>query len=834
MSKQSLATKYRPQVFDDIIEQNAVKKILQNQLKNQTFQNAYLFCGPAGDGKALPMNTDILTINGYKKMKDIVKGDKLIDGNGYRTKVIGIYPQGIRPTYKIIFNDNTSCLCSDDHLWKVKYKENWEVLNTQQLLKIYQDHYVYIPVPIIFGFEPLLPIPDMNMDLSNGVGDKYKYASLGIRVNILNIIKHQYKNSINKDNNFITVDNDKLSNDLGFIIRSLGGVDTITYLEGTDEYEHCYQLPKNNVQRYITDIMYVGEYECQCIKVDSDDHTFIINDCIVTHNTTTARIFANELNQHKGSIIELDAASHNGIDDIRNIINQAKTQSITGEYKVFLLDECFTPDIEILTEKGFIKFENLSKDIKVAQWEDGFIKFVKPIRYIEKEYKGAIYNVNNIKMTPNHVIPLQYKNEIREEYIKDVKFTTYKSIITSGTTNEGKDKVGDWAKLAVICQYATLYSQDYQYTKYCFKYDLMLLDILHTLNIKYDANDNRILFYIPRVIDIPQYLDLNYTSQAAKELIELNKQYNADLKFKGKYLDYYIALSVIAGYQVRVENDCLKLSDETTINCCDIQKIEQQYEGKVYCVEVPSHKIIVKSKGFIMVNGNCHALSNQAWQALLKIIEEPPAKTMFLMCTTDPQKIPNTILSRIQRYDFKRVSYNGIYNRLKYILQQENYGNIDEQTEKSLSYIAKLADGGMRDAITHLDKCLSYGKLNLKNTVRILGTTNYDMMIKLTDYILSNDRVNMIACIEKIYGVGRDMKTFIKQYMVFLLDVEKYNLLQNFQYIQIPETEEYKQWLNNNKNISHILEVIIDLNANIAYSAYPKADMEIALLKCIK
>lgn len=74
----------------------------------------------------------------------------------------------------------------------------------------------------------------------------------------------------------------------------------------------------------------------------------------------------------------------------------------------------------------------------------------------------------------------------------------------------------------------------------------------------------------------------------------------------------------------------------------------------------------------IFIIDECHALSNSAWQAMLKIIEEPPAKSIFIFCTTDPQKIPKTILSRVQRYDFQRISQDGIVNRLKYILDEEN------------------------------------------------------------------------------------------------------------------------------------------------------------------
>ena len=74
----------------------------------------------------------------------------------------------------------------------------------------------------------------------------------------------------------------------------------------------------------------------------------------------------------------------------------------------------------------------------------------------------------------------------------------------------------------------------------------------------------------------------------------------------------------------------------------------------------------------VFIIDECHSLSNTAWQAFLKLIEEPPAKSIFIFCTTNPEKIPKTILSRVQRYDFKRISHKGIVDRLRYIIEQEN------------------------------------------------------------------------------------------------------------------------------------------------------------------
>lgn len=102
---------------------------------------------------------------------------------------------------------------------------------------------------------------------------------------------------------------------------------------------------------------------------------------------------------------------------------------------------------------------------------------------------------------------------------------------------------------------------------------------------------------------------------------------------------------------------------------------------------------------------------------MLKILEEPPEYVVFLFCTTDPQKIISTIMSRVQRFNFSRISTQGIINRLKHILQCEN---ITTYEDTAVEYIARLAKGGMRDSITTLEKCLDYNSnLTLDSVLKV-------------------------------------------------------------------------------------------------------------------
>ena len=197
----------------------------------------------------------------------------------------------------------------------------------------------------------------------------------------------------------------------------------------------------------------------------------------------------------------------------------------------------------------------------------------------------------------------------------------------------------------------------------------------------------------------------------------------------------------------------------------------------------------INSEYKIFILDEVHAFSNNAWQAMLKIIEEPPAKSIFIMCTTDPQKIPKTILSRVQRYDFQRISQMGIVDRLVHIYKQENLPDGKEVVE-ALEYIAKIADGGMRDAITLMDKCLAYNpKFTLKHVVDALGTIDYSTMFRLTDCLLGYDAQDndAIDLIETLHANGKDLKTFVKQYVKFLIDLDKYSIGCDWSYLDIPQ-----------------------------------------------
>lgn len=238
----------------------------------------------------------------------------------------------------------------------------------------------------------------------------------------------------------------------------------------------------------------------------------------------------------------------------------------------------------------------------------------------------------------------------------------------------------------------------------------------------------------------------------------------------------------------------------------------------------------------VFIIDECHAISPTGWQAFLKLIEEPPAKSVFIFCTTDPQKIPKTILSRVQRYDFQRISFKGIVSRLNYILATE--GSISV-FPGAVEYLAKIADGGMRDAITMMDKCLAFSNdLSVENIVKALGTVDYDTMFTLTDCILQKQSDMVIELIETIHMSGKDLGQFIKSYTNFMLDLCKYGIVRSFEYVDIPNTYSDKLCRYSSSaytEFADILDMLVKLNSDIKWETAPKSVIESRfLLRCLE
>lgn len=235
----------------------------------------------------------------------------------------------------------------------------------------------------------------------------------------------------------------------------------------------------------------------------------------------------------------------------------------------------------------------------------------------------------------------------------------------------------------------------------------------------------------------------------------------------------------------------------------------------------------------IIIVDEVHCLTSQSWQAFLKCLEEPPKYTIFMFCTTDPQKIPATIINRVMRFNLTKIPTNQIRDRLRYICEQEHFTNYDE----AIDYISKLANGGMRDAISFLDKASAYSTdLNINNVLNILGNFSYRMFFDITNAIIDGKDDIVISNVEEIFNQGNDLKLFIEQYLDFVLDLFKYSVFASLDLIKIPPTFkediDYIVGDSSSKNyFSKFVDRVLEIKNTIKYDTNIKSTIEVMFIQ---
>ncbi|EKO1914487.1 DNA polymerase III subunit gamma/tau [Clostridium botulinum] len=174
-----------------------------------------------------------------------------------------------------------------------------------------------------------------------------------------------------------------------------------------------------------------------------------------------------------------------------------------------------------------------------------------------------------------------------------------------------------------------------------------------------------------------------------------------------------------------------------------------------------------KNKVYIM--DEVHMLTQEAVNAFLKTLEEPPSNVIFILATTDPQKLPITILSRCQRFDFRRIRNEEIFERLRSIVSEQGIYADD----KSLNLIARMSDGAMRDALSILDQVISTGdgKVEYDQVLDMLGLVTNENLLRITNSIIEKDVEKSMRIIENIVLSGKDINNFIKDMITHLRNI---------------------------------------------------------------
>lgn len=238
--------------------------------------------------------------------------------------------------------------------------------------------------------------------------------------------------------------------------------------------------------------------------------------------------------------------------------------------------------------------------------------------------------------------------------------------------------------------------------------------------------------------------------------------------------------------------NCLDLRDGEPCNECEIcKKINSNMLIDIEELDAASNNSVdnirsiieevyyppreAKYKVYIM--DEVHMLSTGAVNAFLKTLEEPPSNVIFILATTDPQKLPITILSRCQRFDFKRIKSEDIFQRLRFIITQQGFFADDN----SLRLISRISDGAMRDALGVLDQVISTGngRVEYEDVVSILGLITNENLIKLTDSIIKKDIEECVKIIEEVIFSGKDSNNIIKDLILHMRNLLIIKVSQN-------------------------------------------------------
>lgn len=231
-----------------------------------------------------------------------------------------------------------------------------------------------------------------------------------------------------------------------------------------------------------------------------------------------------------------------------------------------------------------------------------------------------------------------------------------------------------------------------------------------------------------------------------------------------------------------------------------------------------------------------HMLSTSAFNALLKTLEEPPANVVFILATTDPHKIPATIISRTQRFDFKRITSGAILERMEYILKQKEF----EYDEKALNVIASAAEGGMRDALSILDQVLSFGdnKVTLDNALLVTGSVTRENLIKYLSQVQNHETVAGLQTIHEILDEGKDTKRLLEDLINCCRDLLLYKqapeMLEQTGSVMIDDDFKDMAEKSNPETLYRYIDTLNEQQENMRYSMHQSVYLEVLTVKLAK
>ena len=283
---------------------------------------------------------------------------------------------------------------------------------------------------------------------------------------------------------------------------------------------------------------------------------------------------------------------------------------------------------------------------------------------------------------------------------------------------------------------------------------------------------------------------------------------------------------------------CKSIQTNSSLNVIEIDAASNNGVDNIRQIKDEVQYSPTKGKYKVYIIDEVHMLTIGAFNALLKTLEEPPSYVIFILATTEAHKIPITILSRCQRYDFKRITVDIITDSLRDLVDQEAV-NADE---KALRYIAKKADGSMRDALSLLDQCIAYfmnETLTYDHVLDVLGAVDTEVYSSFMKHILNKEVLSSIRKLDDLIVQGIDLSQFIVDFTWYLRNLLLIKTSESIDEELLDMSAEGLDYLKEeSKGISHetlmrYIRIFSDLSNQIKYASQKRVLIEVALIKLI-
>ncbi|HTR81542.1 MAG TPA: DNA polymerase III subunit gamma/tau [Bacteroidota bacterium] len=297
--------------------------------------------------------------------------------------------------------------------------------------------------------------------------------------------------------------------------------------------------------------------------------------------------------------------------------------------------------------------------------------------------------------------------------------------------------------------------------------------------------------------------------------------------------------------------NCLHPKDSNPCNACEVcEEITNGRSLDVIEIDGASNRGVdeirnlresvryapARGKYKVYIIDEVHMLTKEAFNALLKTLEEPPPHVLFIFATTEVHKVPATILSRCQRYDFRRITVDDIISRLRFIAKEESIAIDDD----SLLIVAKKGDGSMRDAQSIFDQVVSYcgETITAQQITTLLNVVDQEFFFRVTDTITAHDTQAGLGLVDEIVRNGFDLKDFLSGLTEHLRNLLIARTTQSVQMIEVSEVYR-KRYAGDASRFSEqdllrLIKLTTDLESSIRYSSQPRFKLEVGIIQMTK